>query len=66
MLPNKFYLNELRARKGLTQAEVAKDLGISVPTYNAWEKDFSKVTISKAIAIAKYFGCSIEQIFLKR
>lgn len=34
-MPEKFYLAELRARKGLTQAQVASDLGISLPTYGA-------------------------------
>ena len=45
-MPEKFYLAELRARKGLTQAQVAADLGVSLPTYGAWEKDISNVAIS--------------------
>ena len=65
-MPDKFYLAELRARKGLTQAEVAKDLGISVQTYNTWEKDLSHVSISKVIALADYYGVLVHQIFLKR
>jgi DNA-binding helix-turn-helix protein len=65
-MPEKFYLAELRARKGLTQAQVASDLGIALPTYGAWEKDLSNVSISKVIALADYFGCSVDQIFLKR
>lgn len=65
-MPDKFYLTELRARKGLTQAQVAADLGISLPTYSAWEKDISNVAISKVMAVAAYYGCSVEQIFLTR
>lgn len=62
-MPNKFYISELRARKGVTQAQVAADLGISVATYNAWEKDISNVAISKVVALAEYFGCTVDQIF---
>ncbi|EFL57979.1 DNA-binding helix-turn-helix protein [Veillonella atypica ACS-134-V-Col7a] len=56
----------MRARKGATQAQVAADLGISVATYNAWEKDISNVAISKVVALAEYFGCTVDQIFLTR
>jgi DNA-binding helix-turn-helix protein len=66
LMPEKFYLAELRARKGLTQAQVAADLGVSLPTYGAWEKDISNVAISKVVAVAAYFGCTVDQIFLTR
>lgn len=59
-----YSLKELRARKGKTQEQVAKDLGISVQTYNAWEKDISNVAISKVLAVASYFDVSIGEIFL--
>lgn len=59
----RYTLKELRARKNLSQVEVAKDLGISVPTYSAWERDVSGVAISKVQALAEYFGCRIEEIF---
>lgn len=59
-----FTLKELRARKNKTQEQVAKDLGISVQTYNAWEKDVSNVAVSKVQAVADYFGVKIGQIFL--
>ena len=40
-MPEKFTLRELRARKQATQKEVAAAMGISIQTYNAWEKDVS-------------------------
>lgn len=61
----KFTLKELRARKNKTQAEVADDLGISVQTYNSWERDISRVAISKVQAVADYFGCKISEIFFE-
>lgn len=62
----KFTLKELRARKNKTQIEVAKDLGISYQTYNAWEQDLSNVGISKVYALAKYYGVTIEEIEWRR
>lgn len=62
----KFTLKELRARKNKTQKEVAKDLGISYQTYNAWEQDLSNVGISKVYALAKYYGVAIEEIEWRR
>lgn len=59
-----FTLKELRARKNMTQEQVAKELGISVQTYNAWEKDVSNVAVSKVKAVADFFGVKLGQIFL--
>jgi transcriptional regulator with XRE-family HTH domain len=59
-----YTLKELRARKNRTQSEVARDLGIAVQTYNAWERDVSGVAISKVQALADYFGVEIGEIFL--
>ena len=59
-----FTLKELRARKDLTQSEVADEIGVSAQTYNAWEKDISNVSISKVKALADFFGVTIGEIFL--
>lgn len=60
--PDTFSLKELRARKNKTQQQVASDLGISTATYNAWERDISKVAVSKVQAVANYFGVPLGQI----
>lgn len=59
-----YSLKELRARKNMTQAEVAENIGISTQTYNAWEKDISNVAIGKVKALADLFGVTIGEIFL--
>ena len=64
MAENTYTLKELRARKNKTQAEVAGDLGVSIQTYNAWEKDISRVAIGKVQAVADYYGVKIGEIFL--
>ena len=51
-----YSLKELRARKNWTQREAAAKLGISVQTYNAWEKDISHVAVGKVIAVADLYG----------
>lgn len=65
MSEQKYTTKELRARKGWTQAETAQKLGVSVQTYNAWEKDISGVAISKVQAVAELFGVKLNQIFFK-
>ena len=60
-----YTLKELRARKDETQEDVARAIGISPQTYNAWEKDVSNVAIGKVNALAEHFGVSISEIFFK-
>lgn len=59
-----YTLKELRARKNMTQSEVAEIVGVSTQTYNAWEKDISNVAISKVKALADFFEVTIGEIFL--
>lgn len=59
-----YTLKELRARKNITQTAIADKLGISVQTYNAWERDVSNVAISKVQALADFHGVTIGEIFL--
>ena len=58
----KHSIYELRKTKRLTQRQVASDLGVSVSTYRKWEKDLSGVAVSKAEAIANYYGVRLGQI----
>ena len=58
----RYSLKELRARKNWTQKETAAKMGISVQTYNAWEKDVSKVAFGKVIRLAELFEVDICEI----
>lgn len=64
MEERQYSLKELRARKGETQEQTAAAIGVSVQTYNAWEKSISNVAVSKVNALAKHFEVMITQIFL--
>lgn len=63
MEEQRYTLRELRARKKWTQQDTAEKLGISTQTYNAWEKDISRVAVSKVNAVANLFGVTLSQIF---
>lgn len=60
----KFSLRELRARKEVRQIDVANAIGISLPTYGAWEKDLSIAPIGKVMQLAEYFGVTVAEIKL--
>ena len=66
MEERRYTIKELRARKDITQKQAAEDLGVTVQTYNAWEKDISNGAIRKVMAIADYYGVKLDQIFLRR
>ena len=57
-----YSLKELRTRKNWTQRETARRLGISVQTYNAWEKDISRVAVGKVLGVAELFDVRLSEI----
>lgn len=59
-------LRELRRRKGVTQTEVAKAIGIPATTYNAYETGQNIPRDDTKVAIANYFGKTVQYIFFKR
>lgn len=50
---------ELRARKGWTQADAAKALGLSRQSYWNWENNVENLTIAKIKRAATAFGVDI-------
>jgi len=59
-------LPELRARQGLTQADLADALNVSRQTVNALETGRYDPSLPLAFAIAKLFKCRIEDVFSPR
>lgn len=55
-------LRELRARKNLTQEEVSNALGVSTPTYNAWENNTGMIKLGNAIKLCDFYGVSLSEI----
>ena len=59
-------LRYLRKKKGVTQTEVAKALGIPTTTYNAYETGQNVPRDEMKRRIAEYFDRSVQFIFFKR
>jgi putative transcriptional regulator len=56
-------VRELRAAKGLSQGELAQVLGVSRQTVNAIETGRYLPSLPLAIALARYFASTVEQVF---
>lgn len=57
-------LEELRKQKGIKQEELADALKVSRQTIGSLENGRYNPSIILAFKIAKYFGMSIEEIFI--
>ena len=56
-------LKELRAKRGMTQENVAEYLGVSSQTVSKWERGLLSPDISLLPKIALLFQCSIDSLF---
>ena len=56
-------LRVLRAANGLSQAALAEAMGVSRQTINSIETDRYTPSLPLAIALARYFQRSVEEIF---
>ena len=64
MLKNNFSLNlkELREKKGLSQTELSKLIGISRSTLSNYESGQSEPILCNIIKLASFFNCSLDEI----
>ncbi len=56
-------IRELRAARGLSQGELGKVLGVSRQTINAIETERYMPSLPLAIALARYFKSTVEEVF---
>jgi putative transcriptional regulator len=56
-------VRELRATKGMSQRELANALGVSRQTINSIENEHYVPSLRLAIAIARFFQSTVEEIF---
>ena len=52
----------LREKRGITQAELAKQLGITRSGVNAWEMGISVPSTHYVVELARYFGVSTDYL----
>lgn len=57
-------IEEIRKEKGIRQEDFAKELGVSRQTISSLETGRYNPSISLAFKIARYFGMTIEDIFV--
>lgn len=58
-------LKGLRRSCGLTQKDVADAIGVSQVTVCQWENGDNMPRADKLAAIAKLYGCTIDELFRK-
>ena len=56
-------IRELRARQSLSQAQLAKAMEVSRQTINAIETERYTPSLPLAIALARYFETTVEEMF---
>ena len=56
-------IRDLRARESLSQAELAKALQVSRQTINAIETERYTPSLPLALALARYFNSTVEEVF---
>jgi putative transcriptional regulator len=56
-------VRELRTANGLSQGELAAAVDVSRQTINSIEKERYTPSLPLALALARYFGTSVEEMF---
>lgn len=55
-------ITELRIERGLTKAQLSRELGVSVRSVIRWEKDHMSMTLKNAVEVAKFFEISLDAL----
>ena len=56
-------VRELRTEQGLSQGELATAVDVSRQTINSIEKERYTPSLPLALALARYFGSTVEEMF---
>ena len=56
-------VRQLRLQKDLAQGQLAEAMGVSRQTINSIEKERYTPSLPLAIALARYFGVTVEEMF---
>jgi putative transcriptional regulator len=56
-------VSDLRKGRGLSQQDLARAMEVSRQTINSIEKERYTPSLPLAIALARYFGKSVEEVF---
>jgi putative transcriptional regulator len=56
-------VRELRTRLGLSQGQLASEMGVSRQTINSIEQDRYTPSLPLALALARFFETTVEAVF---
>lgn len=56
-------MRELRTERGLSQGQLAAEMGVSRQTINSIEQDRYTPSLPLALALARFFNTTVEAIF---
>ena len=56
-------VRELRIQRGLAQGQLAEAMGVSRQTINSIENERYTPSLPLALALARYFGITVEEMF---
>jgi putative transcriptional regulator len=56
-------VRELRTGRGLSQGQLASQMGVSRQTINSIEQDRYTPSLPLALALARFFGTTVEAVF---
>lgn len=59
-----YILKRLRRREGISQSDLAKEIGVSLRTIQLYEKKDANIPIKNLTKIATYFDLSIAELYL--
>ena len=56
-------IKEYRKAKGMTQAELAEQMGVARTTVTMWETAGHIPYVTQLFQLARIFGCTIDELF---
>jgi putative transcriptional regulator len=56
-------VRELRSERGLSQGQLAQEMDVSRQTINSIEQNRYTPSLPLAIALARFFGKTVEEVF---
>lgn len=58
-------LKKIRKLHQISQVELAQEIGVTQGAVSQWETGEAKPTLENLIAIAKFFGCKVDDLIDK-